>query len=289
VSKLQDNIIYKGKVTVSGGHFSVTYIAPKDINYFYGAGKLSCYAENGETDAAGADTSLSIGGFSAHPQNSTTPPVVKAYINDSLFQNGGITGANTSLFVSLFDEIGINVSGNSIGHDLTAVLDGNVEAPYVLNDYYETEPNTYQRGYVTFPLTGLANGRHTITVKAWDVNDNTGSGTVDFVVVDGKVVDIANLGNYPNPFTHTTHFVFEHNHPDELLETEIEIYSLAGAHVMTINEKITPSGSRTNEITWDGRDSNGALLPSGVYVYKMKISTEKGFRSTAYQKLVIVR
>jgi hypothetical protein len=287
--KLQDNIVYKGKVTATNGHFSITFIAPKDINYFYGTGKLSTYADNGEIDAAGSDTSLKIGGFSDHPQYSTHPPEVKPYINDSLFLNGGITGANTSLFVSLFSETGINVTGNNIGHDLTAVLDGNIESPYILNDYYETAPNTYQRGFINFPLAGLANGRHTIKVKAWDVNDNAGTGSVEFMVVDGKVVDIKNLVNYPNPFSNATHFVFEHNHPDELLETEINIYSTSGAMVRTIKESFTPSGSRTNEITWDGTDNNGTQLPSGVYVYRLNIATEKGFRSSAYQKLVIVR
>src|SRR5690606_6201755 len=118
----------------------------------------------------------------------------------------------------LFDESGINVSGNSIGHDLTAVLDGDLSNPYVLNDYYETAPNDYSRGYVNFPVTGLNEGRHTFRVKAWDMFNNSGEGTVQFEVVDGKVVEVLNLMNYPNPFRDKTHFVFEHNHPGEKLK-----------------------------------------------------------------------
>src|SRR6202000_424176 len=109
---------------------------------------------------------------------------------------------------------------------------------YILNDYYQTEPNTYQRGHVSFPVTGLADGRHSIRVKAWDVNDNTGEGAVDFIVVQGQVVDIQQLGNYPNPFNNTTNFVFEHNHPEEQLDIEIEIYNMAGALVKNIKENI---------------------------------------------------
>ena len=206
-----------------------------------------------------------------------------------MFLNGGITGSNTSLYVSLFDSTGINVSGNNLGHDLTAILDGNVEQPYILNDYYETFPNTYQRGFVSFPINGLSDGRHTIKVRAWDVNDNTGEGSVDFMVIDGSVVDIQNLMNYPNPFGNTTHFVFEHNHPDEQLEVTISIYNVSGSLVKTIKETFTPSGSRSNEITWDGTGDNGGRLASGVYVYRLNIATETGFKSSAYQKLVIVR
>ena len=286
---LRQSLVYKGKVTVTNGKFSFTFITPKDINYDFGTGKLSTYAQNGVYDAAGADTSMKVGGFSDNPVLNTIPPTVKPYIGDSLFQNGGITGSNTSLFVSLYSLTGINVAGNNVGHDLTAVLDGNVETPYILNDYYESAPNTYQRGYVSFPVSGLADGHHSIAVKAWDVNDNAGEGTVDFVVVDGKVVDIENLGNYPNPFANSTTFVFDHNHPDEQLHVKIEIYNVAGALVKNIAQTFLPVGSRSHEVTWDGRDNNGARLPSGMYVYRLNISTDKGFRSSAYQKLVIVR
>jgi len=286
---LQDNIIYKGRATVTNGLFSVPFITPKDINYYYGTGKVSSYAQSDVTDGAGCDTSITVGGFSEHPVISTDTPVVKAYINDSLFLNGGITGNNTSLFVSLFDQTGFNVSGNDVGHDMTAVLDGNVEVPYILNDYYESSPNTYQRGYVTFPLTGLADGRHTLTVKAWDVNDNVGTGSVDFMIIDSSVADIQSLMNYPNPFTNTTTFVFEHNHPNEQLNVDILIYSTSGALVKNINQTFTAEDSRTNELTWDGTDNNGSRLPSGVYVYRLNLTTEKGFKSSAYQKLVIVR
>jgi len=117
--------------------------------------------------------------------------------------------------VSLFDQTGINVSGTNVGHDLVGILDGDAAQPYILNDYYQTITNSYQQGYVSYPISGLANGRHTITVRAWDVNDNHAEGTVDFVVVDGKVVEVADLYNYPNPFKDETHFIFEHNHPNE--------------------------------------------------------------------------
>lgn len=289
IFQMQDNTIYKGKVTVANGQFSFRFITPKDIYYFFGKGKISMYAQNGITDAAGADTSVVIGGFSDNPVLSTNPPLVRPFINDSLFRNGGITGSNTSLFVILNDETGINVSGNAVGHDLLAVLDGNAEQPYILNDFYETAPNTYQTGYVNFPVTGLADGKHNIKVTAWDVNDNTGSGEVDFTVVDGNIVDIRNLANYPNPFNDLTHFVFEHNHPLEQLKVQIEIYNTAGELVKNISQEFTPEGSWSNDITWDGTDNHGGRLASGVYVYRLNITTDRGFVSSAYQKLVIVR
>ena len=286
---VRSNIIYKGKATVTDGRFSIAFIAPKDINYEYGKGKVSYYAENGKTDGAGADTSFTVGGFSDNPVIEGTPPIVRPYIGDSLFRNGGLTGSNTLLFVILEDETGINVSGNSVGHDLTAVLDGDVANPYIMNDYYETQENTYKRGYVSFPLSDLSEGRHILTVKAWDVNNNSGEGHVMFEVADGKIVKVQNLVNYPNPFRNTTTFRFEHNHPDETMEAELNIYNTAGMPVRYIKQVFVPTGSHANEITWDGTADNGAILPSGVYLYRMRIATENSAETTAYQKLVIVR
>ena len=267
----------------------MAFIAPKDLNYNYGKGKVSYYAENGITDAAGSDFSYTVGGFSENPVIEDNPPIVRPYINDSLFRNGGITGNNTKLFVILEDETGINVSGNSVGHDLTAVLDDDIQHPFILNDYYQTAPNTYKRGYVTFPVTGLSDGHHTLTVKAWDVNNNSGEGTVAFEVVNGSIVKMQNLINYPNPFSDITHFRFEHNQPDEPLAVELHIFNTAGVMVRKLQQNFTPGGSRSHEITWDGTDNNGARLPSAVYPYRFTITTEKGTQTSAYQKLVLIR
>lgn len=286
---MRNSIVYRGKATVTDGKFSVTFIAPKDINYDFGSGKISYYAENGKIDGAGTDNRITVGGYSDNPVIEYDAPVVRPYIGDSLFRNGGLTGPNTLLYVILEDATGINVSGNSIGHDLTAVLDGDVAHPYVLNDYYETAPNTYKRGYVNFPLNDLAEGRHRLTVKAWDVNNNSGEGYVDFEVRNGQVVQVQNLMNYPNPFSDVTHFVFEHNHPDEEMSVDINIYTTGGYLVRTLKQDFTAGISRSNEIVWDGTSDQGAKLPAGVYIYRMRLYSSAGNSTTAYQKLVITR
>ncbi len=287
--QVQNNIIYRGQATFVNGQFSYTFIAPKDLNYTYGNGKISSYADNGITDAVQSDTNTVIGGYSDNPVISTVAPTVRAYINDSFFTNGGITGPNTLLYAVIKDPTGINISGYAVGHDLIGILDGNDAQPYILNDYYETAPNTYKQGYISYALSGLPDGKHSITVRAWDVNDNYGEGTVDFVVVDGSIVQIQGLMNYPNPFRDETHFVFEHNHPNEALGVQISIYNTTGSLVRLIDASITPTNSRTDEITWDGTDNNNVKLPTGLYVYRMRITDDKGVSTTGYQKLVLIR
>jgi hypothetical protein len=286
---VRNNIIYKGIATVKSGLFSFEFITPKDINYDFGKGKISYYAENGLIDAAGADTLVTVGGFSDHITIDEDSPLVRVFMNDSLFKNGGLTGTNSILYAIITDKSGINVSGNFVGHDLTAVLDNNIETPFTLNDYYETAPNTYQKGFVNFPMAGLSDGTHSIRVKAWDVFNNSGEGQVLFEVLNGKVTKIRNIYNYPNPFKDVTHFIFEHNHPNEALKATINIFNTNGSLMRTIEQDFTPVGSNTAEITWDGTGNGGEKLPSGIYPYRIRIATEKNIEDLGYQKVVLSR
>ena len=70
---------------------------------------------------------------------------------------------------------------------------------------------------------------------------------------------------------------------------EINIFNTQGMRVRALKQQFVPGGSRSNEITWDGADDNGVKLPSGIYVYKAKVTTDQGIYDMAYQKLVIVR
>lgn len=285
----QNNIIFKGNISVTNGKFSFDFITPKDINYDYGKGKISYYAENGSVDAAGTDTSFTVGGFAVNAIVDEDAPIVRAFMNDSLFKDGGITGSNSVLYAIISDKSGINVSGNFIGHDLTAVLDDVVEAPYILNEYYETAPNTYQKGFVNFPISNLSNGKHTLRIKAWDVFNNSGEGGVSFEVLDGKIIRINDLYSYPNPFRDITHFVFEHNHPNETLKATIHIFNTSGSLVRTIEQTFTPSGSRTAELIWDGTGNAGEKLTPGLYPYRIRIATEKNIEDLGYQKVILMR
>jgi hypothetical protein len=286
---IRENLIFNGIATVTNGRFSCAFIAPKDMIYDYGNARISYYAENGKADAAGVDTSLKAGSFFDGAPADNDAPIVKPYIGDTLFRDGGITGSNTLLYVSLADSSGINVSGTGVGHDISAVLDGDEARPFILNKLYQSEQNTYQRGHLSFPLNGLSDGLHTITVKAWDVYNNSGTGSLRFRVADGKVMQLENLQNYPNPFTENTHFVFDYNHPLDAVEVQLQIFDMRGMQVRTFTQAITPGASRNNELIWDGTAENGSRLGSGVYPYRVTVRSADGIIGSEYQKLVIVR
>jgi len=284
---LQTNIVAKMKGTVTNGLFSVSFVAPKDINYNYGNGKISYYANTDNVDAAGIDQRFTIGDYNRDAADDNTPPVVKPYIDNDKFRDGGVTDPNPLLYVKLFDENGINVSGTSIGHDLVAILDDDVQNPFVMNNYYETVQNDFSNGYVNFPMYNLPEGKHTLKVIAWDTYNNSGEGTVTFEVKNKDKGFISDIYTYPNPASDHTTFVFQHNLKGEEMDVSILIYTANGRLVKTIKQHILPDANRT-EIPWDCT-ADGLPLGRGMYFYKLNAKTSEGKTATAYQKLVLLR
>lgn len=285
--KLQTNTIAKTRATVTNGRFEVSFIVPKDISYEYGLSKISYYASNDQTDAAGVDTSYTIGG-SANAGEDNEDPLVQPYIDNDKFRDGGVTGPNPLLYVKLSDDNGINYSGSAIGHDIVAILDDNVQQPLGMNDYYTPEQDDYRRGYIHFPLSNLPEGKHTIRVKAWDVYNNSGEGVVHFEVKNKASGFISALYNYPNPVEDLTHIVFQHNQNGEQMEVTLQIFNTAGSLVRTIAQHFKAEGNRT-ELDWDGCGPGGLRLAKGVYFYRLTAKTDKGISATAHQKLVLLR
>ncbi len=284
--EVQNNTIYKGQATVKNGEFSLDFIVPKDINYSTGFGKISYYADNGTIDAHGSDT-LTIGGLSNQVVPDNDGPVIKLYMNDTTFSDGGITSPDPILFARISDLHGINTSNSGIGHDLTAILDGG-EEKYILNDYYTADLNSYNAGSVVFPLSDLSPGRHTILLKVWDVYNNSSEVQLSFVVVDNGGIVLSNLYNYPNPFSTDTYFRFDHNLPDTPFSVELSIYTLSGQLVKVIKKDEYSTGFSINPIHWNREGNDGHRLGHGIYIYRVLIRTKDGRIAQKTAKLLVV-
>jgi hypothetical protein len=286
---IQTNKLYRGKASVKNGYFEFTFIVPKDINYSFDFGKVSYYAENGVTDAGGEEQRVYVGGLDPNGLNDSQGPQIELFLNDENFVNGGISDETPILVARLFDENGINAVGNGIGHDLTAVLDGETGKPYVLNDYYSADVDSYQSGEIRYNFSELEPGEHTLTVKVWDVNNNSSEASIDFVVKAKEKLTLDHVLNYPNPFTTHTEFFFEHNQVCNELETQIQIFTVSGRLVRTLNQLVHTEGFRTEGIVWDGLDDFGDQLAKGVYVYRVKVKAPDGTSDEKLEKLVILR
>lgn len=287
--KTQDAVIYKGKVSVVNGYFNFSFIVPKDIDYDFGAGKLSLYATNLNIDAAGQEKRFIIGGIDPTGITDDKGPDIQLFMNDYTFVNEGLTDEKPLLIAKLFDENGINTVGNGIGHDITVVLDENTAQQKVLNQYYTAELDSYKSGEVRFNFSGLTVGRHTLTFKAWDVNNNSSSAKLDFTVKSNESMALDHVLNYPNPFTTNTSFYFEHNQVNEELDVMIQVFTVSGKLVKTIQANVMTEGFRSQGIQWDGLDDFGDQLAKGVYIYVIKVKSSSGEIAEKIEKLVLLR
>ena len=205
------------------------------------------------------------------------------------FVDGGISDETPILIAQLFDENGINTVGNGIGHDLIAVIDGETGDPIVLNDFYTSDLDSYQSGQIRYNFTSLEPGAHTLAVKVWDVNNNSSETTIEFVVQEQVNMALDHVLNYPNPFTTSTEFYFEHNQVCSQLEAQIQIFTVSGRLVKTINEVVLTEGFRSDGIAWNGLDDFGDQLAKGVYVYRLIVTTPDDLRAEKTEKLVILK
>ena len=159
----------------------------------------------------------------------------------------------------------------------------------ILNDFYTTELDDFTKGKVVYRLRDLAVGPHTLKLKAWDTYNNSSESMINSVVVSDATLTLDNVLNYPNPFVNYTEFWFNHNKPNESLEVQVQIFTISGKLIKTINQQVTTTGNLSRNIAWNGLDDFGNKIGKGVYVYKLKVkSTVSNISAEKYEKLVIL-
>jgi len=286
--KNQTSILYKGEVSVNSGEFSFSFVVPKDIDNNFDNGKISYYAQNSfNEDASGYDDSFVIGGVAENIIYDYDGPVISLFINNRNFIDGGISNSNPLLIVDVEDISGINTVGNGIGHDITAILDNNSSNPFILNEYYRSNLDNFRKGVVEFPFSNLSNGEHSVTFKIWDVFNNSSEKKINFLVTDDGIATISDFLNYPNPFSNGTDFYFQNNQVNQLMDINIQIYTVTGRLVKTINESFYNDGFRIGPISWDGKSSNGENLSAGLYIANLNINLENGMFETKSIRIAI--
>ena len=285
--KLRNSVIYTGKAEVKDGKFSADFTLPKDINYSFGNGLISLYAYSDKTDAHGSFSNVIVGGLNEDAETDDNGPEIKLYIDDERFVDGSMTNENPLLLAYIKDENGVNTSGAGVGHDIIATLSGATNKVYTINQFYNAPLSKDDYGVLSYKFYGLNEGEHTLTFKVWDIYNNSSTATIRFNVVKGKVINIENVANYPNPMTDYTNFTFEHNQKDNDIDVVVNIYDVMGQLVKTITERRYGTTVRIEPVKWDGRSDDGSPLSAGIYVYNVTVKNAQGEETSGYSKLII--
>lgn len=85
--------------------------------------------------------------------------------------------------------------------------------------------------------------------------------------------------NYPNPFNASTMISYSLKSDADVT---LKIYNILGQEVKTLLEKHQPAGTYT--VTWDGKDSKGNDVASGIYFYQIKAGEFSAKKKMAYLK-----
>ncbi|MGL1887212.1 MAG: type IX secretion system sortase PorU [Reichenbachiella sp.] len=282
-----DVYLFQGEASVIEGVFEIDLIIPKNIDYSIGLGKISLYAvnESKTQEANGYYDDLYVGGSASITDKDNTPPEIEIFMNNTGFVNGGKVGPDAMLLVKLSDQHGINISKASFGNDLIMYLDE--EEALLMNQYYTASLDTYQEGWILYPMDNLTPGQHQLSIVAYDTYNNRSESTIDFVVTDGNGILLTNVMNYPNPMSDHTTFSFSHDRLGEQLDIVLSVVNLQGQEIIRNSYRFLDTPTTLN-IKWDGKDANGNNLKKGIYLYKIVVkSSLDGAESAKQRKLLI--
>ena len=286
---LYKNLLFNGKSSIDNGEFTFEFMMPKDIAYNYGNGRISYYLKDEVTDGNGYLQNFVIGGVDENAKEDDEGPDIVLFMNDSTFISGDRTNENPILLAYVEDESGINTTGNGIGHDISAVIDNEKSQSFILNSYYESEKNSFNKGAITYPFKDLSNGEHVLSLKVWDVHNNSSIAYLNFLVTTSDQLVIENLMNYPNPFLYETNFVFGHNQSGEELDVTIQVFNSTGVLVRTLKAHIVSEGYMSPPIKWDASTDSGGLIGNGFFVYRLIVQKQDGTTAEGRSKLVYIK
>lgn len=293
IYEIRDVLLFQGRATVTEGKFDIEFVVPKNINYSFGEGKLSFYAVNdlSTADASGAFSEVIVGGSEKVTASDQAPPEISIFLNDSTFQTGGTVGPSSMLLVKLEDESGINISNIGFGNELLMYLNEN-EA-IALNEYYEASIDTYQKGWVSYPIDNLETGKYELTIEASDIFNNATSKTIEFFVNESNGIKLTNIINYPNPIEPENKYTtisFDHDRLGEDLKASVTLTDMQGQEVYTETYRFDNVSDKTLQIVWNLDTFGTKGIRKGVYIYRLKVQSQiDGSTGEVFRRMIIMK
>ncbi|MFM1962041.1 MAG: type secretion system sortase PorU [Bacteroidota bacterium] len=282
-------ILYTGKVPVANGKFRFTFTVPADADARFGQVKLMYYADDGRRDAMGIDNHFVLGGRSAAVVKDDAGPVISAYLDKETFKSGDRVNQTPLLLLKLTDASGFNISGNGIGHDMVAILDGDARSTMILNDFFV--PESVQSGFagsVSIRLLELSEGRHSLYVRAWDVYNNAGEAVIEFDVVKQRDIRITSLKVFPNPLTQQSVFSLTMDGDTRDSKVLLTIFAGNGQMIWQQQKAINEANLRSLTVPWNELGKQDGSLPPGVYFCRVIVLNKEGLKTSKTVKLVIL-
>jgi len=260
--------LYEGRDSVLAGKFSFEARIPLALSYSEDDARLVLYAANNERtkECHGESTQMHLDGTADSGINDTKGPTVDAFLGDpdGYIQNG-VVGSTVVLGANISDESGINTTSASVGHDMEMWIDDDKTDVTVLNDYFQYDFGSYQSGSIAYSILGLSEGKHTLSLRVWDVFDNSTTVTLGFTVrydiTTGLTVFSAN-----NPASDFARLIVQGIDPESSEPVILSAYDISGRRLWS--QRIESYGKAYAFDTWKLNMSGGAPVTAGIYILK---------------------
>ncbi len=282
-------VVFNGQDSLRNGRFNLTFVLPQDISYSEACGQMTVYALSNDRQhrAHGVTEDFTMGNGNATVPDDGVGPSIYCYLNSSDFQNGGSVNTTPYFYAQLTDKDGINAAGSSLGHDLELVVDGQQSMTYNLNEYFQYDFGNYQSGTVGFSLPELAEGDHRLTFRAWDVMNNSSVAELRFTVLRALRPNCFSVECTRNPASTSTSFIINHDRTGSLMDITLEVFDTSG-RLLWAKTETGASTDSTYTLDWDLTTAGGSRLQTGVYLYRVLISSDGSKRASQAQKLIIL-
>lgn len=185
--------------------------------------------------------------------------------------------ANTVVYATITDALtGIDVSG-ALNSNLRLVLDGTTELQNVLSHMTPAADNGMS---LVYPLSNLADGRHSLSLTVSDNAGNTATETINFTVIS-TTLD-ASLVIEDNPAREMMTYSITDTSIPEQAELTLVIRDMSGNTVYTANG-IGAAG------TWDLTGADGNKVADGRYKANIMIRNGNVYGHSKSVEFVVVK
>lgn len=278
---MADEIIFETLDKVENGRFRFSVVIPAPQR----PGKANrmtfiASSDDGGMQASGSieNITVEISGSMPETGDDTLPEITSMYINDSKFADGDVVTGDLMFHAEIAPNQFV-VAGHSaiLGQSASLALDGGARmfanAPLVFKS------DTEGGGTIELPLTDIADGYHTLTLKVKNYAGQSTERTINFTVVNVAGQAKLSVEEYPASTVATINLDCDSG---DIPVGRLIVKDASGKVVFTENGVTFP-------YRWDLRTTGGDIVPDGLYTIETYFNIGLRYGSAAPAKMVVRR
>lgn len=280
--------LFIGQTKVTAGSWEIEMLLPSEIENNYSPAMIAVYAYDSDgREANGLSESLYVYGFDENTEDDFDgPEITDFYFNTPSFTDNSSISPSSTLYATLSDPSGINISDVGIGHKMTLELDGSTvyDDVYI---YYTPAFDSNSSGTIAYPLSGIEPGEHDVKLTVWDNASNSSSASLSFSVRADWKPSFSRLETDVNPASASVNFLIATDGSNGMTGCRIDVYDISGKKVWGDDSSSLSKGSTSLSIGWDLTDFAGHRVPRGIYIYRVTLTTSEGAEISESRKLAV--